>query len=147
MTRGILARDWERGDPKVLAQRRIEAVRSIARQPRRRKRKSMFRLLIQNRMACVLLVAMVASFLLSVYVSAYAGVTQKGYQKGELLARLKDVQMEGAGLRFKLEGLRQPDHISAFALGKGMVQGEKMEYLRPHDQPRMAQNTERGDTR
>ena len=131
----------------MLAQRRHEAARPVAFRPRRRRRGNLLRALTHNRMACVLMVAAAVSFLLSVYVSAYARATEHGYERTELLSYLRQVRLENESLRLELEGRRQPDEIAAFATGSGMEQGQKMAFLRPVEQPHVAQNTEHADIR
>jgi cell division protein FtsL len=129
-----------RGDSTLLAQRRYEVVRPVSARPRKRRRVGFLRALIRNRMACVLLLALAASFILSVYVGAYARATETGYHRGELLAQLKSLRLENERFRLQLEELRQPDRIAEFALASGMEQGRAMVYLRPVEQPSIARN-------
>ena len=86
-------------------------------------------------------------FLLIPYASAYARVTQKGYHKADLMTQLRYVRLENESLRLRLEKLRQPDNIAAFAIANGMAQGKTLAYLRLTDRPTLAQNAERGDVR
>jgi len=126
----------------MLAQRRHKAAFSVACRPRRRRRRSLLRVLARSRMACVLLLAVAVSFVLSVYVSAYARATENGYHKSELLTRLRAVTVGNESLRLKLDSLRKPDDIEVFAVANGMAQGSKMAYLKSTHQPRVAQNVE-----
>ena len=125
----------------MLAQRRHVAF-PVACRPRKRRRRSLLRMLVRSRMACVLLLAVAISFVLSVYVGAYARATENGYHKSELLGRLRAVTVENESLRLKLDGLRKPDDIEAFAVANGMAQGSKMAYLESTHQPRVARNVE-----
>ena len=131
----------------MLAQRRLEVASPIACRPRRRKRSSLLRMLVRSRMACVLLLAIAVSFVLSVYVSAYARATENGYHKSDLLAHLRVVTVENESLRLKLDDLRKSDCIEKFAVENGMAQGSRIAYLKPAYQPRMAQNIEREDVK
>jgi cell division protein FtsL len=79
-------------------------------------------------------------FVLSVYVSAYARATETGYKRSDLVSQLKDVRQENEMLRLKLEQLRQPDQIGAYAQSKGMEQSVNMVYLKPAVQPNIARN-------
>jgi len=136
-----------RGDAKMLAQRSHEVARPVAFKPRRRRRANLLHTLTHNRMACVLMLAAAVSFLLSVYVSAYARATENGYQRTGLLSHLRQVRLENESLRVQLEELRQPGEIAAFAARTGMEQGKRMAFLRPVKQPHVAQNTEHADIR
>ena len=147
MTNRFVSRVSGRGDAKMLAQRRHEIARAAAFRPRRRRRANLVHALTHNRMACVLMLAAAVSFLLGVYVSAYARATESGYERTELLSYLRQVRLENESLRLQLEGLRQPDEIAAFALESSMEQGKKMAFLRPVKQPHVAQNTEHADIR
>lgn len=111
-------------------------------QPRRRRRTNLLHALLHNRMACVLILALAVTSMLSVYVGAYARATEMGYHRAELLSRLKTFRLENESLRLKLETMRQPDSIAEFAIANGMEQGENMAYLKLTDQPRVAQNVE-----
>lgn len=124
----------------MLAQRKYEAARPIVRRQRRRRRVNLLRAMICNRMVCVLALALAVSFLLTVYVSAYARATQTGYERGDLLRQLASVRQENQSLRFQKDGMRAPDMIAGFAAASGMVPGERMAYLKPVEQPSVAQN-------
>jgi len=131
----------------MLAQRRHEVLLPIDRRPRGRRRKSLLRMLVRSRMACVLLLAVAVSFVLSVYVGAYARATENGYHKSDLLGCLRAVSIENESLRLNLDAIRKPDDIEGFALANGMVQGSKMAYLKSIREPRVARNVERQDMR
>lgn len=124
----------------MLAQRRYEAVRPAARRLRKRRRTNLLRALIRNRMACVLMLALAVSFILSVYVSAYARAMETGYHRTELLSRLKVLRQENESLRLKLEALRQPDNIAEFAIANAMEPSTDIAYLTPTTQPHVARN-------
>ncbi|HUV05206.1 MAG TPA: hypothetical protein VMX94_08875 [Armatimonadota bacterium] len=104
-------------------------------------------MLVRSRMACVLLLAVAVSFVLSVYVGAYARATENGYHKSDLLGCLRAVSIENESLRLNLDAIRKPDDIEGFALANGMVQGSKMAYLKSIREPRVARNVERQDMR
>lgn len=128
----------------MIAQRRHEVMRPVTIRPRARKAKrpNFLRALIHNRMACVVMLALAVSMVLSIYVSAYATATETGYHRGELVAQLKKLRIENEMLRLKLEEARQPDQIAAFAVASGMEQGTKMVYLAPNEQQNIARNVE-----
>jgi hypothetical protein len=119
-------------------------MRPVTIRPRARKAKrpNFLRALIHNRMACVVMLALAVSMVLSIYVSAYATATETGYHRGELVAQLKKLRIENEMLRLKLEEARQPDQIAAFAVASGMEQGTKMVYLAPNEQQNIARNVE-----
>lgn len=96
--------------------------------------------MISNRMVCVLALALAVSFLLTVYVSAYARATQTGYERGDLLHQLANLKQENQSLRFQKDGMRAPEVIAGFAAANGMVPGERMAYLKPVEQPNVARN-------
>ena len=130
----------------MLAQMKHEVVvRPIVRQPRGRKRKNLLRALFHNQMACILLLAVAVLFLLIPYASAYARVTEKGYQKTNLMSSLRELRLENESLRVSLEELRQPDRIAAFAAENGMEQGTTLAYLRPTSRPNLAKSIDHGD--
>lgn len=124
----------------MLAQKRYEVAKPTVVRPRRRRRVGLLRKVFCNRMVCVLLFALGALFVLSVYVGAYAKATETGYQRGELLTRLKAVKLENEQLRLKLEELRQPERIATFAVANGMEQGTSMMYIRAIEQSSIARN-------
>jgi hypothetical protein len=126
----------------VIAQRRHEVMRPVTIRPRARraKRPNFLRALIHNRMACVVMLALAVSMVLSIYVSAYATATETGYHRSELVAQLKKLRIENEMLRLKLEEARQPDQIAAFAVANGMEQGTKMMYLAPNEQQNIARS-------
>ena len=126
----------------MLAQRKYEAARPIVRRQRKRRRANFLRALVCNRMACVLALALAVSFVLIVYVSAYARATQTGYERSDLLLQLKNIKQENQSLRFQKDGMRAPELIAGFAAANGMVPSERMAYLKPVEQPNVAQNTE-----
>jgi len=126
----------------MLAQRRYEAVRPAARRLRKRRRTNFLRALIRNRMACVLMLALAVSFILSVYVSAYATAMETGYHRTELLSRLKVLRQENESLRLKVEALRQPDNIAEFAIANAMEPSTDIAYLTATTQPHVARNLE-----
>lgn len=126
----------------MLAQRKCEVTRPIVRRQRRRRHANFLRALICNRMACVLALALAVSFILIVYVSAYARATQTGYERADLLLQLKNLRQENQSLRFQKDGMRAPELIADFATANSMVPGERMAYLKPVEQPNVAQNTE-----
>lgn len=129
----------------MIAQRKHEVIRpvvSVRPRVRKARRTNLLRALMQNRMACVIMLAMAVSFVLSVYVSAYATATETGYHKGELMSQLKSLRLENEMLRLKLEETRQPDQIAAFAFANGMEQGTKMVYLAPNEQQNIARSLE-----
>lgn len=125
----------------MIVQRRYEAVRPAPVRARRRsKRVNLLRVLLCNRMVCVLLLALVVSSVLSVYVGAYATATETGYRRSDLVSQLKSLRLENEMLRLKLEQARQPSRIAEFALASGMEQSKDMVYLRTNEQPKIAQN-------
>jgi len=98
--------------------------------------------MISNRLVCVLALALAVSFLLTIYVSAYARATQTGYERGDLLRRLADIRQENQSLKFQKDGMCAPEVIAGFAAQSGMVPSERMAYLKPVEQPNVARNTE-----
>jgi len=105
------------------------------------------RKLLCNRMICILLLASVVCAVLTVYAGAYARVTEEGYRKGELLSHLRDLKVQNEELRVTLDALRQPDQVAEFALANGMHPGDRMAYLKPADEPRLARNIGGQDVR
>ena len=126
----------------MLAQRKYEVARPMVRRQRRRRRANLLRTLICNRMVCVLALALAVSFMLIVYVSAYARATQTGYERDDLLVQLKNLRQENQSLKFQKDGKRAPEVIADFAIASGMQPSERMAYLRPVEQPNVAQNTD-----
>lgn len=98
-------------------------------------------------MACVLLLAVGALLLLIPYAGVYARATEQNYLKVDLLSQVRDLRMENESLRLRLESLRQPDEIAAFALENGMEQSTRLAYLKSVGQPNLARNTAREDPR
>ncbi|MBP6964267.1 MAG: hypothetical protein KBC96_07670 [Armatimonadetes bacterium] len=95
-----------------------------------------------NKMVRVLLVASVICFGATMYVGAYARFTRDGYRKAELLAQLRDLNVENERLEVGLTGLRQPERVAAFAVQNGMSVGDRMVYLEQDVQPSLAQNAQ-----
>ena len=124
------------------AERKYEVMRPIVKRQRKRRRANLLRALVCNRMACVLALALAVSFVLIIYVSAYAKATQTGYERADLLLQLKNLGLENQSLRFQKDGMRAPELIAGFAAANGMVPGERMAYLKPVEQPNVAKNTE-----
>jgi cell division protein FtsL len=93
-------------------------------------------------MACVLLLAFTVLLVLGIYVSAYAKLTEIGYQKTQLLSDLRALKVENDALRMKLDELRQPDRIAMFAGENGMEQSAEMAYITPPAQVHLAENSE-----
>jgi len=126
----------------MLAQRKYEVVRPTVREQRRDRPFNLLGAMICNRMVCVLALGMAVSFLLTLYVSAYAKATQTGYERSDLLGELANIRQENQSLRFQKDGMRDPEVIAAFAAENGMVTGERMAYIRPVEQPNVARNSE-----
>ena len=134
----------------MLAQRRYEEIRPTVTRPRarRRKRTSIVKALVRNRMAGILAVAVVASVMLNVYASAYAKFTRVGYQRSDMMATLRTIEKDNEVLRLRLDQLRQPETIEAYAITSGMMPSQEMVYLKSTEiQPHLAQNTAPGDIR
>jgi hypothetical protein len=93
-------------------------------------------------MAGSLLLAVVVCLVLTVYVGAYARVTEEGYRKSELLTRLGELRHENEKLAVTLDSLRQPSKVAGFAQENGMCIGDKMVYLKRVGESHLAQNTE-----
>ncbi|MHB0913015.1 MAG: hypothetical protein ACYC2Y_06180 [Armatimonadota bacterium] len=125
----------------MIAQRRYEVVRPVIR--KRRKKASLIRLILRDQMARVIILAVVAVLVGSVYVSAYSRFTSKGYLRGELLSTLSDLRKENESLRLDLETMKQPECIEEFAMAGGMEQSKEMAYIESDRQPRLAENPER----
>lgn len=130
----------------MLAQRK-EVVRHTVGRTKSRHRRNLLAVLFGNRMLCVILLAVAVSFLLSVYVGAYARAMEKGYHKDDLKSHLRSVQLENESLRLQLDSLRRPDQIEAFAASNDMEQGSPMAYLRQDVRPNVARNIEHGGIR
>lgn len=126
----------------MMAQNSYEMTRPVTGKTRNKRRTSPFRALLRNQIACILLVAAVVCLIANVYISAYAGVVEKGYEKANLMSRLKTLRLENERLRIQLDEMRQPDAITKFADKNGMKQSDEMAYLSPTYQPKVAQNTE-----
>ncbi len=126
----------------MIAQKRQEVMRPVVVRPRARKAKrpNLLRAMIQNRMVCVIMLALAVSVMLSVYVTAYAKATETGYHRGDLITKLKDLRLENETLRLKLEQVRQPDEIAKYALANNMEQGTRMVYLAPNVEQKVARN-------
>jgi len=125
----------------MLAQRRYEAARPAIR-ANRRKRTGVLHRLFHSPMACVLLLAFTVLLVLGIYVSAYAKLTEIGYQKTQLLSDLRALKAENDALRMKLDEFRQPDRIAMFAGENGMEQSAEMAYITPPAQVHLAENSE-----
>ena len=132
----------EEGNGDMLAQKK-QAVRQYSgnRGSKRRKKNILLRMLA-NRMVGILLLASVVCFVLTVYVGAYARVTEEGYHKAELLAQLKELRVENEKLSVSVDNLRQPGRVAAFAQENGMLVGDKMVYLKPQTDSHLAQNAQ-----
>lgn len=124
----------------MLAERKFEVARPILRKQKRHRRASILRTMICNRLVCVLALALAVSFLLVVYVSAYARATQTGYERVDLVLQLKNLRLETEALRLQKDGMRAPEIIAGFAATSGMEPGERMAYLKPVEQPNVARN-------
>ncbi len=138
----------------MLAQRRHEVRRySVPRRPRTarpagRKKIGAFQKMLGNSMVCILVLAAAVCFMLTLYVGAYAKVTETGCRRGELQSRLRAVRSENEELRATLNALRQPDRVAEFGLAHGMQPaGDNMTYLKLADEPHVAQNLEARNTR
>lgn len=126
----------------MIAQKKLEVRQHSAKKAAGRKKKGLLLKVFSNKMACILLLASVVCFVLTVYVGAYARVTEEGYRKGELLANLKDLRIENEKLEVTLDNLRQPGRVAIFAQENGMLVGGKMVYLKPQVEPHLAQNAQ-----
>lgn len=98
--------------------------------------------MLSNNMVGILLLASMVCFVLTVYVGAYARVTEDGYHKAELLTQLKELQVENEKLSVSLDNLRQPGRVAVFAQESGMRVGDKMVYLKPQTDSHLAQNAQ-----
>ncbi|MHB1000959.1 MAG: hypothetical protein ACYC27_17085 [Armatimonadota bacterium] len=127
----------------MMAQNSYDIIRPVTGRSKSKRRTGFFNALFRNQIACILLVAVVVCLVANVYISAYAGVVEKGYEKADLTSHLKALRLQNERMRIKLDGLRQPDKISTFADKSKMKQSEEMAYLSPNYQPSVAQNTER----
>lgn len=126
----------------MMAQRKYEEAPKVVRKSRKRKRVNLLRMLIGNHMVCIVVLAVAVSFVLSVYVSAYARATENGYEKSRLQAHLKAVNMENESMKLILENLQQPERVESFAVEHGMQQGSRIAYIVPVKQPHVARNTD-----
>lgn len=127
----------------MLAQNSYDMVRPANGRSRHKRKTGLFSTLFSNPIICILLVAGVLCLVASVYISAYAGVQEKGYVKSDLNRKLKTIRLENDRMRLELDKLRQPEEITKFANTSKMKQNEEMAYLSPSIQPKVAQNTER----
>lgn len=125
----------------MLAYKRQE-VWKVPRKTKARRRHWLMRVLLCNRLVCVILVAAVVCLGLTVYVGAYARVVEKGYQRSDMLAQLTALKIENQDLRVELDGLRRPDRIVRLAAEMGMRPSTEMAYLNcPGSELWVAENT------
>lgn len=127
----------------MLAQDSYDAARPIRHKVVKKRKRSLFSVVVKSQIARILIVAAAACIIAKVYVGAYAGNQEKGYQKSDLSIRLRQIRLENDRLRLELDRLRQPDAITQFAISNGMKQSDEMAYLDPPNQPNIAQNTDR----
>ncbi len=126
----------------MLAQKKLEVRQHSAKKAAERKKKSLILRIFANKMVGILLLASIICFVLTVYVGAYARVTEEGYHKGELLSQLRDLRIENEKLEVNLDNLRQPARVAQFAQENGMLAGEKMVYLDTQVESHLAQNAQ-----
>lgn len=110
---------------------------------KRRRRSGPVDVLLRNPMVFCIVIAIVLCSVVTVYVSAYAKVTEKGYLRAQLHNRLDKVNMENQKLVLELSKLRKAESISDAAAKLNMKQSDKMAYLSPLEHPAVAQNVER----
>jgi len=60
-------------------------------------------------------------------VGLYAKVSENGYARADLVAKVADLKAENALLQVKLEGLRSPENLSKIAKLEGMVVADSYE--------------------
>lgn len=125
----------------MLALKKQDVKQYTASKTTKRRKVHLLRKLFANQMVGILLLAAVVCLLMTVYVGAYARVTEEGYRKSELVSRLDELQHENEKLAVTLDNLRQPGRVAAFAAENGMHVGDKMVYLKPEGEPHLAQNT------
>ena len=93
---------------------RLSSVSSVRRQPRRKRISR--RLLVKVIVFGLLLLA--SPF---VHVGLYAKVSENGYQRTDMVAKLRNLKAENELLQARLEYLRSPERLSAEAQKQGMV--------------------------
>jgi len=71
---------------------------------------------------------LVLSFLFA-QVGLYAKVSKNGYERAELVARLRNLNSENQSLQAKLDYLRSPERLSAVARQEGMVVADSYERI------------------
>ncbi len=70
--------------------------------------------------------------LLVLYLAAYAHITQLGINQAQMRTALRQKRLENETLKATLAGMRNPDHIAAFALAKGMTRDpRRVDYIAP----------------
>lgn len=124
----------------MYAQRIVEEVRPPVAKPRKRKKTSLFMAVIGNRMACVMVAAVVVCLAASIYLGACDSKMKMGYTRAELSSHLSNLRKDNQRLRIEVEKLRQQDRIEAFAVANGMQRPEQTAYLEPVETPSVAQN-------
>lgn len=70
--------------------------------------------------------------LLVLYLAAYAHITQLGINQSQMRTALRQKRLDNETLKSTLAGLRNPDHVAAFALAKGMTRDpRRVDYIAP----------------
>ncbi len=126
----------------MLANERFNSIQSTNGRSRSKRKPSLFAVLLKSPIVGVLLIAGVFCVIANIYIGAYAGVQEKGYQKSQLNIKLRQLKLENDRLKLQLDQLRQPDEITKFANTIKLKQNEEMAYLSPYNQPKVAQNTD-----
>lgn len=124
------------------AQKKRETRKTPSSKASVRRKPSLLGRLFCNKMIGILLAAVIVCSAFTVYVGAYARLTQEGYRKAELLSQLKELRVENERLEVSLDGLRQPDKVAAFAIQNEMCIGSRMVYLEQDEQPSLAKNSQ-----
>lgn len=70
--------------------------------------------------------------LLVLYLAAYAHIASLGINQSQMRTALRQKRLDNETLKATLAGLRNPDHVAAFALAKGMTRDpRRIDYIAP----------------